>query len=189
MKNKTRNNKKKKPGFFGVLLRVLGGILAALLLLLLVMFAVPLTETGDRTEVLGSADWMGRLEDAVMLDEITLPGTHDSATQYVQLAFFSKCQAESVGEQLEAGFRYLDIRLAVEGEGLVLKHGFTDCRQGPMPWNKTLRLENVLEQCYVFLAEHPTETVLFAVKQEHGEESTAEFETLLHNYTEKEPSF
>ena len=65
-------------------------------------------KTADR-----SADWMADLDDGLRLNEIVLPGTHDSATQYVQLAFFSKCQALSIGEQLEAGYRYLDIRLGL----------------------------------------------------------------------------
>ena len=180
---------RKKAGPLKVCLRILGGLLAALLLFLLVMFLIPLTETGDRTKVEGSADWMARLEDPTPLDAITIPGTHDSATRYVQLGYFSKCQAMSIGEQLEAGYRYLDIRLAVDGDGMKLMHGFTNCRSGPMPWNAALSLDEVLEECYVFLAEHPGETVIFAVKQEHGDESVADFETLLNSYVRKEPEF
>ena len=40
--------------------RVLAGALALLLCLLLVLVAVPMTETGDKTEIPGSADWMAR---------------------------------------------------------------------------------------------------------------------------------
>ena len=53
----------------------------------------------------------------------------------------------------------------------------------------TTTLDEVLEDCYVFLAEHPTETVIFAVKQEHGDESVAEFEQTLNTYVQKEPEF
>jgi 1-phosphatidylinositol phosphodiesterase len=184
-----KSKEKKKVGFPGICLRILGGLLAALLLLLLVMFAIPLTETGDQTAVEGSADWMAKLDDDLSLDAIVIPGTHDSATRYVQLGFFSKCQAKSIGAQLEAGYRYLDIRLAVDGERMKLMHGFTNCRSGPVPWNASLTLDEVLEECYVFLAEHPGETVIFAVKQEHGSESVEEFETLLDRYVRAEPEF
>ena len=115
------------------ILKILGRILAAILALivctLLLMLVLPLTETGDRTPVPGSADWMAELPDDRLLSEIHIPGTHDSGTQYVQLAFFSKCQALSIREQLEAGFRYLDIRLGVdEKDGVFqLMHGFTKC--------------------------------------------------------------
>lgn len=184
---KTEEKKRLDP--LRIILRILGGILAALLLVLLVMFVIPLTETGDQTAVEGSADWMAALDDGLGLDAITLPGTHDSGTQYVQLGFFSKCQAKDIAGQLEAGYRYLDIRLAVDGEGMKLMHGFTNCRSGAMPWNAALSLDEVLEDCYVFLAGHPTETVIFAVKQEHGDESVAAFETLLNTYVQKEPEF
>ena len=184
---KTEEKKKLRP--LRLILRILGGILAALLLVLLVMFLIPLTETGDQTPVEGSADWMARLDDSTPLDAVVIPGTHDSGTEYVQLAFFSKCQAKDIAGQLEAGYRYLDIRLAVDGEGMKLMHGFTNCRSGAMPWNSTLTLDEVLEDCYAFLSAHPTETVVFAVKQEHGDESVKEFQTILNRYVQEKPEF
>lgn len=156
-----------------MLLRILGGLLAVVLLLGLAMFLIPLTEGPDQTRVEGSADWMARLDDNLSLSEITLPGTHDCATQYVQLAFFSKCQSMDITGQLEAGARYLDIRLGFDGDRVRLMHGFTNCKTGPMPWSETLYLEDVLAQCAAFLTAHPTETVLFAVKYEHGDDSMA----------------
>lgn len=98
----------KRPGLLRGVLRALAGILALLLLLVLALWAIPLTETGDRRTVQGSADWMSLLEDELPLNRIVLPGSHDCATQFVQLAFVTKCQAKSVGDQLEAGIRYLD---------------------------------------------------------------------------------
>lgn len=159
--------------------RVLAGALALLLCLLLVLVAVPMTETGDKTEIPGSADWMADLSDDKRLCELVLPGTHDSGTQFVQLAFFSKCQARSIGQQLEAGFRYLDIRLGEDESGeLQLMHGFTRCKTGALT-KSSLKLDDVLAECCDFLDAHPTETVVFAVKQEHGALSVAAFESLL----------
>lgn len=159
--------------------RVLAGALALLLCLLLVLVAVPMTETGDKTEIPGSADWMADLSDDKRLCELVLPGTHDSGTQFVQLAFFSKCQARSIGQQLEAGFRYLDIRLGEDESGeLQLMHGFTRCKTGTLT-KSSLKLDDVLAECCDFLDAHPTETVVFAVKQEHGALSVAAFESLL----------
>ena len=161
------------------LLRLIAFVLALILCVLLAVFVVPLAETVDNSPVSGSADWMAKLPDEMLLSEIVIPGTHDSATQYVQLAFFSKCQALSIGEQLDAGFRYLDIRLGIDNEtdALQLMHGFTRCKTGV--FSKTLLLNDVLDACYGFLDAHPTETVIFAVKQEHGNESVGEFETRL----------
>lgn len=180
-----RNTKKVPKKGIRFLLMVFGGILAVLLLAMAALFTIPLTEGVDAAPVDGSADWMARLPDDAPLGELSIPGTHDAGTQYVQLGFFSKCQARSVGQQLEDGFRYLDIRLAVSGDGLGLNHGFCECKTGAAPWSGRLMLEDVLEDCYAFLSAHPTETVIFAVKQEYGDESVAEFQRVLDRYIQE----
>lgn len=181
-----QNTKKAPNKGVRLLLIVFGGILAVMLLAAAALLVIPLTERVDAAPVAGSADWMARLPDDVPLGELSIPGTHDAGTQYVQLGFFSKCQARSVGQQLEDGFRYLDIRLAVNGDGLGLNHGFCECRTGAAPWSDRLMLEDVLEDCYAFLSAHPTETVIFAVKQEHGDESVAEFQHVLDRYIQED---
>lgn len=150
--------------------RVIAALLAVVLLFALGFFLLPLTETVRRIPVKGSADWMKKLPDDLLLSDILIPGTHDSATRYVQLPWFSKCQDLSISEQLEAGYRYLDIRLGDVKKGAdypPLMHGFTKCKTGPL--GAALTLDQVLADCYAFLHQHPTETVLFAVKHEHGD--------------------
>ena len=151
------------------------------------MYIIPALETVDRTPVAGSADWMQALPDDMPLSEVILPGTHDCATQNVQLAFITRCQALSIAEQLDAGFRYLDIRLGASGEQFRLMHGFTVCTKSGWPWAATLYLDDVLTDCYAFLKAHPTETIVFAVKQEYGSETPEQFEALLSAYIEKNP--
>lgn len=161
-------------------LKIVVAVLAAIILLAACVFVIPVFEHGDITPVAGSSDWMNGLDDSLPLNEITLPGSHDCATQYVQLAFFSKCQSSTILEQLEMGYRYLDIRLGIDGEKMPLMHGFTYCKSAL--FGDKLCVDDVLSQCYQFLENHPTETVIFAVKQEHGDESVNEFETMLNNY-------
>ena len=165
-------------------------ILCLVVIALLYVFLEPLAEKISSDEVDGSMDWMARIGDDVLISDISIPGTHDSATQYVQLAFFSKCQSLSIGEQLRDGFRYLDIRLGAvtdkTGDDLVLYHGFCKCKRGFMPWEKDLTIASVLERCYVFLEEHPTETIIFAAKMERGDDA-AKLQTILHNYIEMDP--
>ena len=169
-----------------IAVRVLVCVIAILLCALLIFFIIPLTETEDTTSVDGSADWMTALDDNLPLSEVVLPGTHDSATKYVQLAFFSKCQAKDIGAQLEAGYRYLDIRIDLnDGETPSLSHGFAACRTGALPWSGRLNLDRVLEQCYAFLQAHPTETIVFAVKHEHGSASTEYIEKVMHSCAEQ----
>lgn len=175
---------KKKNSFGRFLLGLFGFLLAVVLVIAAAFFFLPLTETVDTTPVEGSADWMKELDGELPLNQIVLPGSHDSATQYVQLAFFSKCQALSIEEQLEAGCRYLDIRLGVDGHNDTFKlmHGFTNCRTSPFNPVDKLYLDDLLDDCYAFLKKHPTETVVFAVKQEHGKDSVAVFESMLNSY-------
>lgn len=160
------------------------GLIAAVILYLLI---APLTETDRSPAVAGSANWMRDIPDSAPLNELAIPGTHDSGTAYCQLAYITKCQYHPIAGQLEAGFRYLDIRLGADGEKLILMHGFTKCRTGAFFWNETLTLDAVLDDCYAFLKSHPTETILFCVKQEHGEESVKEFQGLLRRYLAKAP--
>lgn len=167
--------------------RLLALVLAAVLLIALGMLVLPLTEGADTTPVPGSADWMAALPDDTPLSALVIPGTHDSATQYVQLAYFSKCQALSIGEQLEAGFRYLDIRLGDAGKNdfPLLMHGFTKCKVSAL--GSALTLDSVLADCYAFLAQHPTETVLFAVKHEHGDSPDAAMAEALDRFISVQP--
>ena len=87
----------------GVILRILAGLLTLALLAALVLTILPMTETVEKTALPGAADWMAPLPNERSLNTLAIPGTHDSATQYVQLAWFSKCQSLDIGGQLEAG--------------------------------------------------------------------------------------
>ena len=163
--------------------RVIAALLALILLFSLCFFLLPLTETIRRVPVSGSADWMKRLPDDFVLSDILIPGTHDSATRYVQLPWFSKCQDLSISEQLEAGYRYLDIRLGDVKKGAdypPLMHGFTKCKTRPL--GGTLTLDQVLADCYGFLNQHPSETILFAVKHEHGDAPVAQVQGQLLSF-------
>ena len=177
---------RKKTIIIGVFAGIVGTILLAYCVL---MFLIPVCETIDQKAVEGFSDWMAAFQDDLPLGEVVLPGTHDSASYAPQLAVFSKCQNLTIKEQLDAGFRFLDIRLAVSGENIKLMHGFTACKTGMLPFAKNLYLDEVLNQCANFLDEHPTETILFAVKQEHGDESVDVFHRVLEGVFAKYASY
>ena len=187
MKPKNETPQQTKRVYRGVVRRVAVGLLITLLAFLITIWVLPMTETvRDKTRE-GSADWMSRLPDSQSLGSVVLPGTHDSCTRFVGLAFFSKCQSLSVGEQLRAGYRYLDIRLKLDGDSFRLVHGIANCKVGRKLWDKPLMLDAVLEDCYAFLSEHPTETLVFAVKKEIDDDDTAEFEQTLAAVIEQHP--
>ena len=169
-----------------IIFGVLGGMAALLLLVLGTLFLFPYAERVSANPTEGSADWMKEVNDEILLDAMNVPGTHDSATTYVQLPYFMRCQSLTIREQLDAGFRYLDIRLNEENGKLYFYHSFAKCQTGMLPWAEALELEVVLEQVYSFLTSHPTETVIFVVKQE-GSGDVALFQTVLQGYIEKNP--
>ena len=78
------------------------------------------------------------------LSELSIPGTHDSTTQYVNLSPIFQCQDTDIQTQLENVYRYLDIRL-------VLKHNFAKCRKDKSLFSRPLTLDDLLEDVYFFL--------------------------------------
>ena len=52
-------------------------------------------------ESVSAADWMAKVDGALTLSEISMPGTHDSATEYVTLPLIGRCQDSSIARQLD----------------------------------------------------------------------------------------
>ena len=170
------------------ILKAIGLLLCAVVLIAAaVVFVYPYAEAATVDASDGPAvPWMAEVPDSTPLSEITIPGTHDSATKAVQLPFFSMCQSETIARQLEDGFRYLDVRLGESDGGLIFYHGFCKCTAGIMPWSGVLTLEAVLDDCCSFLEENPSETILFVVKMEQGDD-VASFQQLLDGCIAENP--
>ncbi|MCR5546694.1 MAG: phosphatidylinositol-specific phospholipase C [Lachnospiraceae bacterium] len=143
-----------------------------------------------------STDWMAGISDDTYLSSVTIPGTHDSASTYIFPSFFLQCQTQNFSEQLASGYRYLDIRLALdetEDEGTKLKfiHNFGTCKKESsflQLFSETLYLEDVLEDVYSFLDEHPTETVIFCVKAENTDDDVSTLESKFFETIDKNAS-
>ncbi|WWC58401.1 uncharacterized protein I303_100941 [Kwoniella dejecticola CBS 10117] len=104
-----------------------------------------------------TANFLSRIPDDTPLGDITLPGTHESCAMYGYP--ISQCQqpATPIEQQLLDGVRFLDVRLRVVGDELLMYHG-------PRPQRSTLaQLLIVLHQ---FLDTHPSETLILSIKQE-----------------------
>ena len=72
--------------------------------------------------------WISRLDPKIPVSMLSIPGTHDSATynpsSLRQFALSSQCQTWTVGQQLRAGIRYLDLRVKLTPDGRLLTfHG------------------------------------------------------------------
>ena len=98
-----------------------------------------------------SSNWMENISGDTKLSALSIPGTHDSATQYVSLSPIFQCQDTDIKTQLENGYRYLDMRLVLKNDNLILKHNFAKCRKDKSIFSTSLTLDDVLEDVYFFL--------------------------------------
>lgn len=80
-------------------------------------------ENGVDISGLNGTNWMSKIDGTRLISDINIPGTHDSATRSVECIqglfdvvgkAYAKCQDLSIREQLDAGIRYLDLRVSYE---------------------------------------------------------------------------
>ncbi len=117
-------------------------------------------------------DWMARLPDNTQLRQISIPGTHDSGARFGGAA--CETQAWTIRQQLDAGIRYLDIRNRRTGTSFAIHHGA--CYQNMM-------FGDVMDQISGFLTEHPRETILMRVKEEHDpQDNSSSFSDIWDDY-------
>lgn len=121
--------------------------------------------------------WMTYLQSQqvdLKLVQLTIPGTHDTGTWELGPSV-SKTQAWTLAEQFDHGVRFVDIRLVPETNGtrndLKIYHGAkpsssTDCGV----W-----FSDVVDTCRTFLNDHPGETIVMSVKNEHEGVPPADF--------------
>ena len=126
--------------------------------------------------------WMAELDSDLPVLQYNIPGTHDSVTQYVQFSYITKCQNLNIYEQLCLGIRSLDIRVAGENARLKMVHAFAKAFNTPNHFGKQMDLADVLNHCYRFLEENPSETIIFQFKNDSGKENETCFDNLFYTY-------
>ena len=124
------------------------------------------------------ASWMATLPDAVPLAALSVPGTHNSPACHTALPSV-RCQAVGVRAQLDAGVRFLDVRVSCAGAAssdLALVHSAFPVSLTGARW-----LADLLADVYGFLDAQPRETVLVSLKREGtGRGSDADLSRHLH---------
>lgn len=100
--------------------------------------------------------WMNTIRDDVLLSEIAIPGTHDSAA-YKGFVDSVATQTLNFDQQLKYGIRMFDIRIRHTSDRFALHHGvvFLDVMFG-----------DFLNSADKFLSTNPSETVIFRLKEE-----------------------
>lgn len=107
-------------------------------------------------EFISHTSWMCDVPDDAPLTTLSIPGTHNSCCVDGPLGF-AKTQNLDLADQLKAGIRFLDIRLAHYHDNLCVHHDVVCTEKS---------YADVLAICSDFLRQHPSETILMSVKDE-----------------------
>lgn len=133
--------------------------------------------------------WMQNIDDDKNLFLLSVPGTHDCVTQFVQFPHISKCQDKNIYEQLNMGIRALDIRVQSKGKRLGMVHGLAKAFNTSNRLAKQMDMADVLAHCYRFLDENPSETILFQFKNDSNKEMEKCFDNLYYTYIKENENY
>lgn len=114
--------------------------------------------------------WMRYVDDNKFLDELSIPGTHDSGTCSVDndtepQSSQVKCQQDYIPTQLLEGIRYFDIRLG-KGDDPGIDHGDYYLLKKDAYF---MHLSDVIGYFKTFLNENPTEALIMLVSRGNDE--------------------
>ncbi|QBA19909.1 phosphatidylinositol-specific phospholipase C domain-containing protein [Chryseobacterium indologenes] len=143
-----------------------------------------LTKTAGRASLLPVSlnSWMAGLQDNISISKLSIPGTHDSGARIDAplVSGTAKTQDLSIAEQLNAGVRFLDIRCRHIDNAFTIHHGAI---------YQNMNFDDVLNACYTFLQNNPSETIIMSVKEEYDASNTTRtFEQTFDSYVQKNPS-
>lgn len=132
--------------------------------------------------------WMKYVDNNKFLDELSIPGTHDSGTCSVDndtepQSSQAKCQQDYIPTQLLEGVRYFDIRLG-KGENPGIDHGA--CYLLKIDGN-FMHLSDVIGYFNTFLSENPTEALIMLVSRGNDEATDESLTTALGKVFDENP--
>lgn len=135
--------------------------------------------------------WMKYVDNSKFLDELSIPGTHDSGTCSVDndtepQSSQAKCQQDYIPTQLLEGIRYFDIRLGKNDE-----NGDPGIDHGACyPLKKDgnfMHLSDVIGYFNTFLSENPTEALIMFVSRGNGEATNESLTTAFGKVLDENP--
>lgn len=101
------------------------------------------------------SDWMSKVPCATLLNEMWIPGTHDTMAD--NGGDLAECQKWSVQQQLQSGIRVLDLRAKHDADALPCFHGIIPLHHD---------FKDAVSDLEQFVTEHPKEAVFVRIKQE-----------------------
>lgn len=132
--------------------------------------------------------WMKYVDDNKFLDELSIPGTHDSGTCSVDndtepQSSQAKCQQDYIPTQLLEGIRYFDIRLG-KGNDPGIDHGscYLLKKDGHF-----MHLSDVVGYFKKFLNENPSEALIMLVSRGNNEATNESLTTAFAKVLDDNP--
>lgn len=165
--------------------RLLGLLLTAVLVISLVAPTVSYAHYdtaywNEGVAAQSKAVWMRYLDDDLKLNQLSLPGTHDSMAHKSNLLGLdvTRTQTMDLWSQLTSGIRALDIRLYYEpnSQEFSIHHG---------PVHVGYDLDDVLTTVQNFLNQYPSETVVMRLKQEQSSASDTQMRQRFNIYYDR----
>ena len=127
-----------------------------------------------------ATDWLGMVKDDTKVCKLSIPGTHDTMTgmgfyQPVLKYIFNLTaisQVSTLGEQMNSGLRFFDIRPVVSTDTIAKKkilrltHGISEL---------DITFEWTIDQLQAYLKAHPTEFFIAKLQFDNGFEDQKDY--------------
>ena len=132
-------------------------------------------------------DWMSRIHDNVYINQLSIPGSHDSGTGHGWTGFLgviagnasALTQSKTLTAQWDAGVRVFDLRPGYNGSSLEIYHGV--CQTN-------LSMYNAMAYLIEKLAAHPSEFVIVLTRHESdGDGNNGGWNNAMANLLNQEP--
>lgn len=124
--------------------------------------------------------WMSLIPDSTTVDDLTIPGTHNSCARIGGPFDTAKCQDPALPELFGIGVRFIDIRCRLIDDGFAIHHG---------PIYQQKNFSDVMTDCRGFLSTNPGETIIMSVQQEYSNADAAEFAAVFNDRYMKQEGF
>lgn len=111
----------------------------------------------ERIKTQKAYPWMSEVSDDYLINEMSIPGTHDSGATHSIFDVAGKCQDLSIKAQLNIGVRFFDLRLQLKNEQLEVVHSFVE---------QKVYFADVIEAMIDFIKEYDTEFLIISIKEE-----------------------
>src|SRR6266496_980946 len=145
-----------------------------------------------------TADWMSLIPGTTSLNQLSIPGTHDTMTEGFAstdplIAPFAQTQDLDLGTQLDHGIRFLDIRCGPIYSSNGLRTDDFGLYHGPLHIGNESFVSDVLGVCQTFLAAHHNETIIMSIKNDYPGEifpalTSDQFDSFFHSIWEASQS-